>query len=153
MESQVQERNYVDENYSNEMPSIAVAQPDNESALAPVNKANDQMELMGQKVSNFFAQLPDNTARFVQEYKLPVISFALMVATIISLRVLLALLDAVNDIPLVAPFFELIGISYTAWFVNRYLFKAETRKELGVDINLLKKEMVGKEASDPASEI
>jgi CAAD domains of cyanobacterial aminoacyl-tRNA synthetase len=153
MESQVQERNYVDENYSNESPSIAVAQPDNQSALAPANKANDQIELVGQKVSNFFAQLPDNTARFVQEYKLPVISFALMVAAIISLRILLALIGAVNDIPLVAPFFELIGIGYTAWFVTRYLFKAETRKELGADINQFKKEMVGKEASDPASQI
>jgi hypothetical protein len=60
----------------------------------------------------------------------------------------LAVLDAINDIPLLAPVFELVGIGYTAWFVYRYLLKVETRKELATEFESLKGQVVGKDAAD-----
>jgi len=51
-----------------------------------------------------------------------------------------------NDIPLVAPTFELIGIGYSAWFVYRYLLKASTRQELTNEIATLKSQVIGKDA-------
>jgi hypothetical protein len=58
----------------------------------------------------------------------------------------LAVLDAINDIPLLSPVFELVGIGYTAWFVYRYLLKVETRKELGEEFKSLKGQVVGKDS-------
>ena len=48
-----------------------------------------------------------------------------------------------NDIPLVSPTFELIGIGYSVWFVYRYLLKASTRQELTHEISTLKTQVVG----------
>lgn len=71
----------------------------------------------------------------------------LIVAAIVAVKVLLAVLDSLNDIPLVAPTFELIGIGYSAWFVYRYLLKASTRQELTHEITTLKSQVVGQEDS------
>jgi hypothetical protein len=37
----------------------------------------------------------------------------------------------------------LIGIGYSAWFVNRYLLKASNRQELAQEIQGLKQQVVG----------
>ena len=60
----------------------------------------------------------------------------------------MAVLDALNDIPLVAPTFELIGIGYSVWFVYRYLLKASTRQELTGEISTLKSQVMGRNVSD-----
>ena len=98
---------------------------------------------MGGKISEFLAKLPDYISRFYQEYKLPVLSFALLVVAIISLRVVLAVLNAFNGIPLAQPLFELIGMGYTVWFTSRYLLKKSNRKELAAEIGSMKKQILG----------
>jgi hypothetical protein len=70
------------------------------------------------------------------------------VTSVVAVKVLLAVLDALNDIPLVAPSFELIGIGYSVWFVYRYLLKASSRQELSSEITTLKSQVVGKKTSE-----
>jgi hypothetical protein len=96
----------------------------------------------------FLATLPDYVGSFFNRYKQPLITVGLLVAAIVSVRVVLAILDALNDIPLVAPTFELIGIGYSAWFVYRYLLKASNRQELTSEIAALKSQVVGKQISE-----
>jgi hypothetical protein len=105
---------------------------------------NNQPQKTNKEVSIFFAGLSEKISRFYQEYKLPILSFALLVATIILLRVGLATLSAVSGIPFVRPFFDLVGMSYTFWFIFRYLLKDSTRKELAANFRLAKKQIVGK---------
>jgi hypothetical protein len=100
----------------------------------------------GEQVSQFLATLPEYLGNFFNEYKQPLVSIGLILGAIVSVKVLLAVLDALNDIPLVAPTFELIGIGYSAWFVYRYLLKASTREELTSEITTLKSQVVGKDA-------
>ncbi|MBV9385221.1 MAG: CAAD domain-containing protein [Chroococcidiopsidaceae cyanobacterium CP_BM_ER_R8_30] len=57
-------------------------------------------------------------------------SIGLILAAFITLRVVLAVIDVLNDIPLLAPALKLIGIGYSFWFTNRYLLRASTRQEL-----------------------
>lgn len=64
-------------------------------------------------------------------------------AALIAIRVFLAILDALNDIPLLTPTFELIGIGYTAWFVNRYLLSTSKRQELAQEVQTLKQQIIG----------
>jgi hypothetical protein len=55
-------------------------------------------------------------------------------------------LGAINEIPLLAPTFELIGLIYSGWFLYRYLLKASNRQELFQDINSIKDQVLGKNA-------
>ncbi|WP_017303962.1 CAAD domain-containing protein [Spirulina subsalsa] len=94
-------------------------------------------------VLEFLAKLPDYLGKFFSDYKQPLITVGLIVAGIISVKLTLALLSAINDVPLLAPIFELVGIGYTAWFVYRYLLQSSTRSELLTEFNTLKSEILG----------
>ncbi len=146
MESQVQQPEYVESNSLERMQEIQMAESENLPALPTAQNPNSQLQLTGQKISYFLASLPEYIGRFFQEYKLPIISFALLVVGVGALRILVAVLDAINDIPLVSPFLELIGIGYTIWFTNRYLLKAETREELAGELRLMSKQILGTKA-------
>ncbi|MGK7914926.1 MAG: CAAD domain-containing protein [Prochloraceae cyanobacterium] len=54
-----------------------------------------------------------------------------------------ALLDAINHIPVVAPLLELVGLGYSLWFAWRYLRFASTRKELAAEFESLKQDILG----------
>ena len=108
-------------------------------------QSQDQWVEYGEKVSSFLATLPEYIGTIFNKYKQPLVVFGLIVASIVALRVVLAILDALNDIPLVSPTFELIGIGYSAWFVYRYLLKASSRQELTSEITTLKSQVVGSE--------
>ncbi|QLE48369.1 hypothetical protein FD724_09715 [Nostoc sp. C057] len=112
--------------------------------LQPPAQSQDEWLKYGEQVSTFLATLPEYVGGFFNEYKQPLVTVGLIVGSIVGVKVLLAILDALNDIPLVAPTFELIGIGYSAWFVYRYLLKASTRKELTSEITTLKSQVVGK---------
>ncbi|MEH2169458.1 MAG: CAAD domain-containing protein [Nostoc sp.] len=113
--------------------------------LQPPAQSQDEWLKYGEQISTFLATLPEYLGSFFNQYKQPLVTVGLIVGSILGVKVLLAILDALNDIPLVAPTFELIGIGYSAWFVYRYLLKASTRKELTSEITTLKSQVVGKE--------
>ncbi|MBW4660538.1 MAG: CAAD domain-containing protein [Drouetiella hepatica Uher 2000/2452] len=108
------------------------------------DEANDQIKQVGEKISVFLADLPDYLTEFFGKYKRPIVTIGLIFTAIIAVKLLLAILDAINDIPLLSPLFELVGMSYTAWFVYRYLWKAENRRELSTDLNSMKEQVLGK---------
>lgn len=148
METQVPEQKYIsDSQTAVKLDNLA---PEIQAEQAPA-ELNYQAQRISKQVSDFFAELPEKISRFYQEYKLPILSFALLVATIITLKIGLAIVGAVNGIPLVKPFFQLIGIGYTFWFTRRYLLKDSTRKELFARFSMTKKEIVGKTASESSS--
>lgn len=135
-----------------ETKSLETQTPEMNNPTGTITKvqppAQSQEELLkyGEQVSRFLAALPDYLGTFFNQYKQPLVTLGIFVAAIIAVRVVLAILDALNDIPLVAPTFELIGIGYSAWFVYRYLLKASTRQELNSEITTIKSQVVGREA-------
>ncbi|TVP59550.1 MAG: hypothetical protein EA343_19790 [Nodularia sp. (in: Bacteria)] len=116
--------------------------------LQPPVQSQEQWQQYGEQISGFLATLPEYLGSFFNQYKQPLVSVGLIVGAIVSVKVLLAVLDSLNDIPLVAPTFELIGIGYSAWFVYRYLLKASTRKELTSEITTLKSQVVGRNSPE-----
>jgi hypothetical protein len=94
-------------------------------------------------IVGYVSDLPDYLSEFFASYKQPLIVIGLVFGSIISVKLTLAILDAVNDIPLLAPTFELIGFAYTAWFIYRYLRTATGRDELTGKFNTVKDEVVG----------
>jgi hypothetical protein len=140
MESQLQQPEYVDSSSPEALPT---SQPAPLAKLPPAPESNEQWRRVGTQISDFLAQLPDYLGKFFNDYKQPITSVALIVAAIITVKVVLAVLDALNDIPLLAPTFELVGIAYSVWFVNRYLLKASSRQELAEEIQALRGQVVG----------
>ncbi len=120
----------------------------NQSLLPPsAAKSQEKWQEIGEQVSQFLADLPDNLGKFFNQYQQLTVTIVLIAATIVTGKVVLAILDAINDIPLLYPIFELIGISYTTWFVFRYLLKGSTRQELAEQIQSIKNDILGTQNS------
>ncbi len=148
METQVQQPEFVSstQEYINDTDSSNGAQAIQKvesKVKSTANEADYQLRVISNKTSYFFATLPEYIAAFYQQYKLPILAIGAVFAAIVVFKVFLAVLGAFNNIPLMAPLFELIGIGYTAWFTNRYLLKVETRRELAGEIRSFKAQILG----------
>jgi hypothetical protein len=97
-----------------------------------------------EKVSGLLGDLPDYVSEFFKQYRRPIVTVGLILAAILAVKIVLALLDAVDDIPLLAPSLELIGLFYTGWFLYRYLLKASNRQELLDDVSAIRDQILGK---------
>jgi threonine/homoserine/homoserine lactone efflux protein len=89
-------------------------------------------------------ELPGYVKEFYADNKSAVTVVGIVLGSIVGLKLTLAILSAINEIPLLAPTFEMVGIGYTAWFVYRYLLKASTRDELGGEFDSFKSGIFGK---------
>ena len=94
-------------------------------------------------VLDFLAKVPDQLGTFFTDYKKPLTSLALIITAAITVYITLSVLDAIDNIPLLSPVLELVGLGYTIWFVTRYLLKASSREELFAEFNALKQQVVG----------
>ncbi len=113
--------------------------------LQPPMESQDQWLKYGELVSSFLGSMPEYLGTFFNKYKQPLVSVGLIVGAFVAVKVVLAVLGALNDIPLVAPTFELIGIGYSVWFVYRYLLNAASRQELNSEITTLKSQVMGQD--------
>lgn len=130
-----------------EQPEVIEVNSGETKLLLPKTSAstssNTQWQQYGEQIAAFLQALPTYVTRFFEENKGPLGTVGLIVLALVTVRLTLALLDAINDIPLVAPTLELIGLGYTGWFVYRYLLTAANRKELSEEINIIKNQILG----------
>lgn len=126
-----------------EGPTVIVDDADS-SASALGDEASRQIKQVWEKVSALLGNLPDYVTEFIQRYRRPIVTVGLILAAFIAVKLVLALLGAVNDVPLLAPTFELIGLIYSGWFLYRYLLKASNRQELLGDIAAIRDQVLGK---------
>jgi hypothetical protein len=95
-------------------------------------------------VLDSLSKLPDNISKIYSDYQQLIITLGLIFGGIVSVKITLAILDAINSIPLLSPMFELVGIGYTGWFVYRYLWKESTRQELIKELDSFKTQVMGR---------
>ncbi|TVQ12725.1 MAG: hypothetical protein EA368_03530 [Leptolyngbya sp. DLM2.Bin27] len=126
-----------------ENPTVTVDTSDS-SASALGDEASRQVKQVWEKISALLGDLPDYVSEFIQRYRRPIVTVGLIIAAFIAVKLVLALLGAVNDVPLLAPTFELIGLTYSGWFLYRYLLKASNRQELLGDIAAIRDQVLGK---------
>lgn len=132
-----------------ETPDAVIEEPGGELTAYQSDAALDkepQENPYVKSVLEFLANLFGYLAQFFSEYREIIVNLALILAALITVRVTVAILAAINDIPLVAPTFELIGILFTGWFAWTYLRQAESRKEIGQRFQNLKEEIFGKDS-------
>lgn len=130
-----------------EQPEVVEVNNGETKLLPPQTSAtassNSQWQQYGEQIGGFLQALPTYVTRFFEQNKGPLGTIGLIVLALVTVRLTLALLDAINDIPLVAPTLELIGLAYTGWFIYRYLLTAANRKELSEEINTIKNQILG----------
>jgi hypothetical protein len=136
--------NYMDEA---EKPEVVEVNNGETKLLLPQSSSTEsystQWQQYGERIAAFIEALPSYVTRFFAENKGPLGSLGLILAVFVTVKLTLALLDAINDIPLVAPTLELIGLVYTTWFVYRYLLSASSRQELSEEVKTLKEQVLG----------
>ncbi|MEL6815379.1 MAG: CAAD domain-containing protein [Cyanobacteria bacterium J06598_3] len=104
----------------------------------------EQVKRVTAQVVDNLGELPKYFGEFFSEYKRPLLALGLIFGAFISVKLTLAILDAINDVPVLAPLFELIGLIYSGWFIYRYLLKASNRSELASEMNGLKDQILGR---------
>lgn len=125
--------------------SGTLEQPPSTQDYAPSGETSmDQVQTVWARISGLLADLPDFVTDFLSEYRRPIVTIGLIFGALVTAKVALAILAAINDIPLLAPTFEIIGLGYTIWFTWRYILLASKRQELLEDINALKDQVFPK---------
>jgi len=143
METEQQQRESINPPLSQGTLALEGTDTANLPKLPPASEPESQLQQISRQISQFLEQLPEYLSSFFKDYKQPLITVALILTAIVTVKVVLAILDAINNIPLLSPLFELVGISYATWFISRYLLKASTRQELADEIQFLKNQFVG----------
>jgi glutamyl-tRNA synthetase len=110
------------------------------------DSVNQSVQPMKEEILAFLSELPENLGSFFKDYKRPLTTVGLIIAALITFKILVGLVEIINEIPLIKPTFETVGLGYSAWFIYRYLLKADNRKELSADFNILKEEILGKKS-------
>jgi glutamyl-tRNA synthetase len=119
-----------------------------EFTTSPPSASQDQIKKIGQTIVEILSNLPGYVTTFFGEYQKPLITIGLIVVALVSIKVLVAVLNVFNTIPLVAPTLELVGIAYSLWFVYRYLLKSSTRQELSDQITSFIEQIAGQNSSN-----
>jgi hypothetical protein len=139
MESEVEKSQSPD--ITSPEPSVPLESSINQPLLPQTNEPLLPSPQIDRKFSDFLERLPEYLGKVFIDYKLPIISFASVIVSIVAIKIILAVLDIINEIPQLDLVFELTGISYVFWFAFRYLLKASTRQELAAQIRLIQKEI------------
>lgn len=112
--------------------------------LAESKPSTEQWLLVGYRISAFVDELPSYFGYFFDAYKQPLVILGLIVGVFVIFKLMLALVDALNELPLFAGFLEIIGLAYTTWFVYRYLISTDSRQELWEKIQEFREYVLGK---------
>jgi CAAD domains of cyanobacterial aminoacyl-tRNA synthetase len=115
---------------------------------APITKVSPNLSTANlpdgvKQVFDIIGELPAYATQIYTSNKTFVTSLGLILGLIVGVKLTFAVLSAINEIPLLAPAFELVGIGYVTWFVYRYLLQASTRKELTDELDNFKSEIFG----------
>jgi glutamyl-tRNA synthetase len=114
----------------------------------PSAELNEQFEQIKQQVGTLLADLPENLSSFFTQYKSLLVTLGVVFGALVGLRLLQAILDVFDSIPLLGGLFELIGMGYTGWFIFRYLLRAEGRQRLNHQVQSFKEQIAGQNSSN-----
>ena len=142
IESEVEQSKSFDITSTEPITELESSKIEAQPLLLDANQPLTEWQQVGGKFSALLEQFPNYLGRFSTEYQLPIICFATIIAATIAIKIVVAVLDVVDEIPQVNRAFELTGIGYLTWFVFRYLLKASTRQELAAQISFIQKEIV-----------
>lgn len=123
---------------------MSVEEQQDSAALTTVTDNNRSFGDMGRQALESVESFPSLLGRLFDEYSRPLTLLGGVLLVVILIAIANGVLNVINLIPLVSPTLELIGLSYTGWFVWRYLIYADKRQELAQDFEVLKGRILGR---------
>lgn len=123
-------------------------EPGSLTTVSNPEETSDQFQGIKNQILEILSELPAIISGFFAQYQKPIVTLGLILGLIVTLKVMLAVIESLNDIPLLAPTFELIGIIYSGWFIYRYLLRASNRQELSVELQAWKEQLLGEKSSN-----
>ena len=123
--------------------SSDINSPDENVTTESTADTSEQTKEILAKVASVLGDAPEYVVATFNEYKRPITVIGLVFGILIAIKMTFAILSAINDIPVLAPTMELIGLIYTGWFVYRYLLKAHSRSELLSNLGEVKDQITG----------
>ncbi|NET41280.1 CAAD domain-containing protein [Okeania sp. SIO2B3] len=126
---------------------VSPTEPGSLTTVSNSEETSDQFQDIKNQVLEILSELPAIVSGFFGQYQKPIVTLGLILGVIVTLKVMLAVIESLNDIPLLAPTFELIGIIYSGWFIYRYLLRASNRQELSVELQAWKEQLLGEKSS------
>ncbi|MEO0686250.1 MAG: hypothetical protein AAFY76_14730, partial [Cyanobacteria bacterium J06649_11] len=69
-----------------EMPALDGTNPQTLAKLSPAETSDNQLEIVGAKISQFLAEIPQDLNKFYSAYKTPLIGLAVFLASFVTLR-------------------------------------------------------------------
>lgn len=102
------------------------------------------------QVSTSVKQSLNSIIAFVKDNGQLLTTIGLVSLALVAFRVLLTLLDTIDDIPLLTPLLKLLGLSYLIWFTNRYFLRTSTRQELAQTVQGYKEQFLGSQPLLPS---
>ena len=127
-------------------PAAASSVTTNDAIESETSETIAQVKRIAAQIVDNLGELPKYFGEFFQAYRRPLLALGLIFGAFIAVKLTLAVLEAINDVPVLAPLFELIGLIYSGWFIYRYLLKASNRSELASEMNALKDQILGRTA-------
>lgn len=88
--------------------------------------------------------LPNQVSNLAGQYHSQLKLVAGLVAALVVMRLALAVLEAINGIPLMQPFLELVGLGYLGWFAIQHLLTADSRQALSQTLKGWKAQFLGR---------
>jgi hypothetical protein len=110
-----------------------------------VEATEDTLRDVQAQVTRFLENLPDHLSAFFNNNRQAINNVGLIILAFLGVRVLFAVLDAIDDIPLMAFALKVTGLVYVIQFVWRYLMRASDRARLAQKIEQVKTELLGSE--------
>lgn len=102
----------------------------------------EKMPVTG-KILEPFLKAPDYLRESFNEYHRPLVVGGALITTLGFSSFLIKIIQQINDLPLVSPILELIGIGYTGWFLYRYVSSASGRQTLQKQLQTWTAEIFG----------
>ncbi len=143
METQAQQPEQEKSSLPQDILSFSGGDNRNLPKLPAAKESESQWQQIIRQIVEFLDKLPDYLGSIFNNNKQGLITLVLILSAFVTVKVAIALLEAVNGVPLLQPIFELIGIFYFIWFAFRYLLKFETRQELSQKFNSFKQQSLG----------
>lgn len=122
--------------------SLAKVEQKDKNELA-ISSALEKVFQVGWQLTAFIEQIPQYWTNFWQAYQRPLILLGWILGTVVTVKVFLAVLGAINSLPLLAPLLQLVGLAYTLWFVFRNLLGFTNRQVILTKIVSLKEYIFG----------
>jgi CAAD domains of cyanobacterial aminoacyl-tRNA synthetase len=143
MEATTTPQEYNNPSTENATAVLEGTNPDTLPKLPPTQEADRKFQEKSEQIAVFLENLPAYISSFFKAYRQPIITIGLIFAALIATRLSLAIIDALNGIPLFNFTLEAIGLGFTIWFISRYLIKASTRQELATNLENFKQQIIG----------